>query len=186
MNDVGNEGVSGAGSCGEMLVIGYGNVMRGDDGVGPAVAEEVSKLGLSGIRVEVRHQLTPELEGLLGRASAAVFVDAVDPEDGSSSAGGEGEAEEGGVRVRVRVRVRELSAVAVERAGWTGHRFDPEVLLALTRELRGRAPRAWSVEIPVREFGWGPGLTAGASEKVREAVAVVCRLRDEHACTRRD
>jgi hypothetical protein len=32
-------------------VIGYGNTLRGDDGIGPAVAEAVAALGLPGVRV---------------------------------------------------------------------------------------------------------------------------------------
>ena len=32
----------------ELLVIGYGNTLRGDDGVGPRVAEAVEKLNLPG------------------------------------------------------------------------------------------------------------------------------------------
>ncbi|MBL9128025.1 MAG: hydrogenase maturation protease [Verrucomicrobiales bacterium] len=165
------------GKVGEMLVIGYGNPMRGDDGVGPAVADAISRLGLGGLRVETRHQLTPELEALLGEVEAAVFVDAVDPEDGDAGgiAGSDG----------VRVRVRELRGEAHRTPEWTGHRFDPEGLLALTRELRGRAPKAWCVEIPVREFGWGPGLGSAAREQVPEAVAAVRRLWEQHACTRR-
>lgn len=50
------------------LVIGYGNPLRGDDGVGPFVA---SRLGGT-----VVHQLTPELAERLAAADIAFFIDA--------------------------------------------------------------------------------------------------------------
>ena len=34
----------------DFLVIGYGNTLRGDDGVGPRVAEAIEKLNLPGVR----------------------------------------------------------------------------------------------------------------------------------------
>lgn len=83
--------------------------MRGDDGVGPAVAEGVERLGLPGVRVEVCHQLTPEWACRVSEAAGVVFVDA-------------GEAilsADGGVRVR------ELDGSATSM-GWSGHRFTPE------------------------------------------------------------
>ncbi len=52
----------------KVLVIGYGNPLRGDDGVGPFVA---SRLG--GVAV---HQLTPELAEQVAAADVAIFVDA--------------------------------------------------------------------------------------------------------------
>ena len=60
----------------DALVIGYGNTLRGDDGIGPAVAEAVAALGLPGVRVIVAHQLTPELAADLADAQLVVFVDA--------------------------------------------------------------------------------------------------------------
>src|SRR5262245_41264787 len=59
-----------------VLVIGYGNTLRGEDGIGPAVAEEVAARGLPGVRVIVAHQLTPELAADIADARLVVFVDA--------------------------------------------------------------------------------------------------------------
>ena len=44
-----------------LLVIGYCNTLRSDDGVGPRVAEAVEALDLPGVRAIVRGLLTPEL-----------------------------------------------------------------------------------------------------------------------------
>ncbi len=60
----------------ELLVIGYGNPLRGDDGVGPAVSGAIAVLGLPGVRALSVHQLTPELAAEAAGARVAVFVDA--------------------------------------------------------------------------------------------------------------
>ena len=60
----------------DLLVIGYGNDLRSDDGAGRAVAEMVSDLDLPGVEVRTMSQLTPELSlAITGRAKV-VFVDA--------------------------------------------------------------------------------------------------------------
>ena len=61
----------------ELLVIGYGNTLRGDDGVGPRVAEAVEKLNLPGVRTLVCQQLSPEHADPISRVRKVVFVDAI-------------------------------------------------------------------------------------------------------------
>jgi len=62
-----------------ILVIGYGNPLCGDDGLGPDVAgrlaEAVDALG-GGIECLSIHQLTPELAEPISRAGTVIFVDA--------------------------------------------------------------------------------------------------------------
>ena len=50
------------------LIIGYGNPIRGDDGVGPYVAAQ-----LGGIAV---HQLVPEMAEQIAKVGIVIFVDA--------------------------------------------------------------------------------------------------------------
>ena len=64
-----------AGSVIDLLVIGYGNDLRSDDGAGRVVAERIEGLGLDGVRVISRSQLTPEMSLELVDAREAVFVD---------------------------------------------------------------------------------------------------------------
>ena len=61
---------------GDFLVIGYGNTLRSDDGVGAKVAAAVAELALPGVVALVLHQLTPELAETISEARAVVFVDA--------------------------------------------------------------------------------------------------------------
>ena len=61
---------------GRVLVIGYGNPGRRDDGLGPALAEAVAKLGLEGVEVDADYQLTVEDAAAVADYDAVVFADA--------------------------------------------------------------------------------------------------------------
>jgi len=58
------------------LLIGWGNALREDDGVGRAIAAEVEGWGLANLCVIERTQLTPELAPELAAARRVLFVDA--------------------------------------------------------------------------------------------------------------
>lgn len=55
-----------------LLLIGYGNPLRGDDGLGPYLAERLEQ----GWEVLTPLQLMPELAEPISRASRVVFIDA--------------------------------------------------------------------------------------------------------------
>jgi len=61
---------------GRILLIGYGNPGRLDDGLGPALAAEVERLRLPGIDVEADYQLTVEDAGDIARYDIVIFADA--------------------------------------------------------------------------------------------------------------
>src|SRR5262245_46508216 len=60
----------------QLLVIGYGNVLRSDDGVGPKVAEAIGAMALPQVEILTCDLLTPELAEPISRAVKVVFVDA--------------------------------------------------------------------------------------------------------------
>jgi hydrogenase maturation protease len=136
-----------------LLVIGYGNALRGDDGVGPAVARQVAAWGLPGVSAAWAHGLTPELAEPISRADATFFVDA--------RAGGES------------VEVCELAPSAPPRLGHASH---PGWLLALAEALWGRRPRAWLVTVPADRFGFGEPLSEAAQRGMAAALREISRL----------
>jgi hydrogenase maturation protease len=139
------------------LIIGYGNTLRRDDGVGPKVAEAVATLNLPGVHALAAPLLTPELAESVALAKCVVFVDAsVD-------------------RPR-RVRWRKL--VPAKSSRITAHAADPCTLLALARDLFGHAPEAWWLTIPAEDLGFGEELSATtragfeqALDKIRKMVS---------------
>jgi hydrogenase maturation protease len=139
-----------------ILVLGYGNTQRGDDGVGPRIAGVVAGWGLPNVNVIERHQLTPELADPISRASHVIFVDAVVNQPTTD------------------VQVSPLLPAKTTLA-WH-HATSPGALLALAGSVFGRAPNAWMVSIPVSELGLGEGLSEQAQRGVDEALVRVREL----------
>ncbi len=133
-----------------LLVIGYGNTLRGDDGVGPRVAESIEALGLPGMHGFACPQLTPELADPVSRAAAVVFVDA--------SAEGP----------RAPVRMRRLEPAESSRL--LTHAADPSTVLALARDAFGRAPEAWWLTVPAEDLGFGDRLSPVGRRGLKRAV----------------
>lgn len=131
------------------LVLGYGNTLRGDDAAGPRVAEAVAALDLPGVRALACHQLTPELAETLAQSERVVFVDAA-------------------VDRPLRVRLRPLRPGPPASVG--SHFSDPRAVLALARQLFGRAPRAWWLTIPALRFEFGETLSAPTRRGIAEAL----------------
>jgi hydrogenase maturation protease len=132
-----------------LLVIGYGNMLRQDDGVGPKVAEAVEALSLPGVRTLVCPLLTPELAEPVSQARAVVFVDAA-------------------VDASPDVQGRRLAPAASSQV--MAHAASPATLLALARDVFGHAPEAWLFTIPVTELGVGVGLSPVAQHGLEIAV----------------
>ncbi len=65
-----------------ILVIGYGNPGRADDGLGPALAEGIEALRLSGVTVESDYQLVIEHAAMAAEHDIVVFADADPRADG--------------------------------------------------------------------------------------------------------
>jgi hydrogenase maturation protease len=141
-----------------ILVIGYGNTLRGDDGVGPAVAVAVAAKQLPGVRVVTMAQLTPELAEPMARARAAVFIDArLDSAASPVST--------------VRLRPTDVSPPP-------SHVADPRSLLALAQALFGQAPDAWLVTVAGTDFGLRETLSVEGWQHARVAQEhVECLLR---------
>ena len=143
----------------DFLVIGYGNTLRSDDGVGAKVAAAVAELALPGVTVLVRHQLTPELAETISEARAVIFVDAA--ADASTE-----------------VQVRRLEPAG--GAQLMAHAADPRTLLALAKQLFGRCPPAWWLTIPVENLEFGEELSPLARRGFETALEKIRALAGSH------
>lgn len=141
-----------------ILLLGYGNTLRGDDGVGPRVAEIVAGWGLPRVEAIERHQLTPELAEPISRAARVIFVDAAvnQPVD--------------------EVTVTPVVPAADDQVMY--HTASPAALLGLAESVFGHAPKAWLVSIPVGELGIGEGLSPQAQARMAVALDRVRQLID--------
>jgi hydrogenase maturation protease len=139
-----------------VVVIGYGNSMRGDDGAGRRVADFIECEAIAQVIVISTTQLLPEIAAEVALARGAIFVDACeDPE-----------------LMSVRVQELEPAAGMILRS----HHLGPGHLLQLAEQCFGHAPRAWIVSLPAREFGLSAELSPVATKSVESAVGVVTSL----------
>ena len=131
----------------QILVIGYGNPLRGDDGFGGLAAGYVGERQIPGLEVIVSHQLNPELAALLYNSSHAIFLDAV-------------AGDEPGTLRATLVEPCDLSSSGM-------HHFEPGSLLALAQAIYGQAPPATLITATARSFHHGTEI----STEVRQAAA---------------
>lgn len=135
------------------LVIGYGNDLRGDDGIGPRVADAVAAWRRPGVAALALTQLTPEVAATLASAERVVFVDA----DARPDAPG--------------VTLRPVAAAPAAEA--LTHGADPRALLALCQAVYGRCPAAWLLSVPARRFDLGAPLSPDAEAGVAQALTLL-------------
>jgi hydrogenase maturation protease len=141
------------GAADKILLYGYGNPGRGDDGLGPALASAVEEQGLEGVDVDANYQLTVEDAADIGSYSAVVFVDAA-------------------VQGRAPFWFSRIDHAAVGHVGWTSHSVSPAQVVALARDLFSSRVAAYALGIRGYQFGeLDEVLSAGAKENLAEALA---------------
>jgi hydrogenase maturation protease len=134
-----------------MLLIGYGNPGRGDDGLGPAFSEGIAARGLPGLEVDTDYQLVAEHALAISTHDLVVFADAEIGAPGGYS-------------------FREISPGAPEVLG--SHSLVPETVLALCETLYGARPQAFVLGISGYDYGEvKEGLSERAAQNLAEAEA---------------
>jgi hydrogenase maturation protease len=122
------------------LIIGYGNTLRGDDGLGPHVAERLAADLLPADRRIACHELTPELAVPLSEAALVIFVDVSrDRQPGE-------------------VTCERIVAALPDQIAFS-HALTPTALLALARDLYGASPPAWLLSAGADTLDFTEGLS---------------------------
>ena len=140
-----------------LLIIGYGNPLRGDDGAGPAVAELVRQ-SRPEAEIIISHQMTPEMADAISRADLVVFVDAA-----AEGAAGE---------------IRRVNVEPAPNAPAFSHEATPGALLHMAAVLYGHAARGVLYSIAGANFELGEGLSWEVALSVREVAGAIIRLTD--------
>jgi hydrogenase maturation protease len=145
-----------------VLVVGYGNPLRSDDGIGwHAAGLLATDPRLAGARVLTQHQLAPELATDVSRASLVVLVDAA------------AEGDPGSLSVR-RVRPRPPTPTR-----WS-HHLDPETLAGLAETLYGFVPPIVLVSVSAGSLAEGDRLSTALERALPEVVEVVADVVTGH------
>lgn len=145
------------------LLIGYGNPLRGDDGIGWKVVERAREIyDCKYIETHTCHQLTPELAERIGRFPLVLFIDAslrqspgrytirpVDPREGDD--------------------------------GLYSHACSPAALLAYSERLYGTTPRCYLIEIGGYRFDFTSEISRELNELIPEIHATIRRVIESSA-----
>lgn len=134
-----------------IVLIGYGNRLRNDDGVGQVVANTVAAWKLPNVQAIATHQLTPELAEILATADFAIFCDA----DTNTS--------------QVQVHFLEVASSRM----LTSHCCEPQTLLAIAQILYGFSPCSCLVKIPAINFNLGDRLSTVAQHGMAQALTEI-------------
>lgn len=147
-----------------ILVFGYGNPAREDDGLGPAVIERLETLDIDGVTCDSNYQLQVEDAAAISEYDVVVFVDAmVNREEPYIFQTLEPE------------RVVEVDSHSVEPAGIVG----------LAQELFNSRARAYMLGIRGYSFTmFKEGLTEEASENMEKAMKFLVHVLHEKSFDR--
>jgi hydrogenase maturation protease len=142
-----------------ILVYGYGNPGRLDDGLGPAAADALAAEGLPDVTVDANYQLSVEDAAAVAAHDVVVFVDA-------DTSGPEPFWFD-----RLQPR-RETS--------FSTHSVSPQAVLALAEDLLGGRAEGYVMGIRGYEFnGFGEGLSARAATNLAAAIAFLREALEE-------
>jgi hydrogenase maturation protease len=138
----------------KILVYGYGNPGRRDDGLGPALVERLEVVHLPGVTTDSNYQLQVEDAAAVSQCDAVIFVDA-------ANAGS--------------VPFSFTGLEPSEETAFTTHSVSPASVLALCRDLYGAHPAAYLLAIRGYEWDMGEGLTHAAKKNLEEALRFIKR-----------
>lgn len=143
-----------------LLLIGYGNPGRGDDGLGPAFAQRILARALPGLIVDIDYQLTAEHALMISSAELVVFVDAARNAEAPFY----------------------FRPLAVQDSGSLGsHSVTPEAALSLASLLFGATPRGFVLGLRGSSFDeMAERLSATALQSLDAAEAFFV---DWYACS---
>ena len=145
----------------QVLIIGYGNPLRGDDGVGWHAAQRLARsLADRDVAIQTTHQLTPEMAEAVSRAARVIFLDAAcDQRPGE-----------------IALRTVQPDPAPSEMFS---HQLTPELLLALAKRLYGSCPEAVLLTVGAASFECGETLSpavASALPALLEQVHTASRM----------
>jgi hydrogenase maturation protease len=138
------------------VVIGYGNPLRRDDGMGWRAAELIEKaLAPGAARITQCHELTPELAANLDGASMVILLDAaVDERPGET-------------------RCRTIRGT--EGATWS-HALSPHQLVGLADQVNGSVAPVFLISGGVLSTDYGEDLTPIAAECAERMAGLALEL----------
>jgi hydrogenase maturation protease len=154
-----------------LLVVGYGNTLRSDDGFGPAVIACLSPLitDMPAVEIICQQQLLPEHAETLSRSSLVIFVDA-------SYKGVPGQ-------ISCIELAPEPDKLSQGSPVVLPHSLSPSTLLTLCNDIYGCVPQAYLYTVGAASVGLGEILSPLVEQAVPQVVEMIfaqLALSDKH------
>jgi len=144
-----------------VLVIGYGNSLRGDDGIGIATAEQLRHtMQSSSVRILTCQQLTPELANEMSKVERVIMIDAAKGETPGQ------------------IIISKITPDSVDSATFT-HELQPSTLLACSQELYGQCPTTYLVSVTGYSFDFSEELSDTVTRIMPQVLTSVRELIDQ-------
>jgi hydrogenase maturation protease len=139
------------------LIIGIGNPLRNDDGLGWVAAERIAQAMGDMADVATVHQLTPELAEDIAVASLVIVIDA---------------------SIVGRPGTMQVERILPDEAEATlaTHHYGPESLVALTTAIHGACPPCYVISVTGENFDLGEQLSATVSHQLPAIVTTIWQL----------
>ncbi len=128
----------------DVLVVGYGNPGRLDDGLGPALAETLENLNIEGVTVDSNYQLNVEDAEALAAHKVAIFADAT---------------------VQGHEPFEFKATVPRPALGFSSHSMEPDTVYALAQEMFQAETKCYTLGICGYEFNEFGEFLSPAAEK---------------------
>lgn len=136
-----------------VLLIGYGNPGRLDDGLGPALADIVEKKKLAGVDVDANYQLSVEDASAVSKHEVVIFAD----------------ASVNGKEPFFFEAIEPKPAVS-----FSSHSVEPAAVLALAQELFGSLAKGYLLGIRGYDFNeFGEWLSEKAKDNLDKAAEFI-------------
>lgn len=146
----------------KILLYGFGNIGRQDDGLGILLTERMEELArkhaFKGLDFEANYQLNIEDAHTLSQYDVVLFADA-------------------GVCQSVPAMIKKVEPSA--KTEFTMHAMDPSFILHLCRVLYDKSPETYIITIGAIEFEFGQPITAEASQNLEVAISLVLKKLNE-------
>ena len=139
-----------------VLLIGYGNPGRLDDGLGPALAETVEKMKLPNLTIDIDYQLIVDDAAMIAQHDVVIFADA-------STDGPEPFFFE--------------TVTPRPALGFSSHSMEPQTVMALAAQLFDRAPQGYALGIRGYQFNeFGEKISQQAQQNLKQALQFIVDL----------
>jgi len=140
----------------KILILGYGNPGRQDDGLGPALAAAIEAMELPGVSVDADYQLVVEDAAAVAEHEVVIFADA---------------------HLSLETSFKFQAIQAVEEISFSSHSARPEAILGLAQRLFGAQTQGYLLSIQGEAFEpFVETMTACAEHNLEQAVRFLHHL----------